>query len=156
MTFIKGQKFSEEHKKKLSLAHIGQITWNKGLKLPQFSGKNHWHWQNKVSYNALHKWITKIYGKADKCQGGFIGLICSNKSKRFEWAKLKGKKYERKRENFIMLCRKCHSVYDKGGKPLFNNGSFKKGQVPWNKGKSYSGNTISGSFPVKPRASFSI
>jgi hypothetical protein len=31
---------------------------------------------------------------------------------RYEWALLKGKMMERKRENFIQLCMSCHRKYD--------------------------------------------
>ncbi len=34
----KGKPLSEEHKRKISLAHIGKIPWDKGLKRPEISG----------------------------------------------------------------------------------------------------------------------
>jgi len=33
-------------------------------------------------------------------------------SKRFEWAKIKGKRYAYKIENFMQLCKQCHTKYD--------------------------------------------
>lgn len=46
--FKKGEKrlpFSEKHRQLLREARLRQKTWNKGLKLPQFSGKNHPRWK---------------------------------------------------------------------------------------------------------------
>jgi len=55
----------------------------------------------------IHNWLKNNYGKANKCE------FCKIKnSKRYEWAKLKDKEYDFKRENFIMLCCKCHRNYD--------------------------------------------
>lgn len=34
---LKGRKFTEEHKRKLSLLHKGKTTWNKGKKCPEIS-----------------------------------------------------------------------------------------------------------------------
>jgi hypothetical protein len=59
-------------------------------------------------YQAVHKWLVKHYGNANRCES----IVCSGKSKVFHWAKLKDKRYEHKRENFIMLCSSCHRLYD--------------------------------------------
>ncbi len=107
-------------------AHLGQKAWNKGLKMSrkhraklskahigQFLGEKHPNWKgDKVGYGGIHTWVRKIYGKANKCQADLIGLICLGESENFDWAKLRGKNYERKRENFVMLCHKCHRCYD--------------------------------------------
>jgi len=63
---------------------------------------------NKVGYMGIHHWLKKNFGKANKCENS----NCLNLSKKFEWAKLKSKGYQRKRENFIRLCRRCHMFYD--------------------------------------------
>ena len=60
-------------------------------------------------YNKIHRWLNKLFGKANKCENP----ECLHKSTTFQWAKLKGCEYERKRENFWMLCQSCHSKYDK-------------------------------------------
>jgi|GEM_PF-2214412 len=59
-------------------------------------------------YYAIHKWLKKYYGKANKCENPF----CEKKSLLFHWAKLKDKPYEHKKENFIQLCVICHRRYD--------------------------------------------
>jgi hypothetical protein len=108
--------------------------WNAGKKLPQFLEINNPNWKGiKAGYSAYHKWLQSNYGKADKCQSKLLELFCSNKSKKYHWAKLTNKKYEHKRENFIMLCASCHKRYD-GTLP--NKGNFKKGHIPWHKGKT--------------------
>lgn len=75
---------------------------------------------DKVGYYGIHDWLYLHFGKANKCER------CGS-DKRVQWAKLKDKKYERKRENFWQLCSRCHVVYDdtiiKGG---------------WNKGLKWS------------------
>lgn len=90
--------------------------------------------QSKNFYRDLHKWLEYHYGKATKCEK------CNKKGKGREihWALLKGKEYERKRENFIQLCIICHGKYDdtliKKGTHLSSKTEFKKGRTPWNKG----------------------
>jgi len=64
------------------------------------------------NYSGIHLWLFKNYGKANQCQASLLGLVCKGVSKKFEWAKLKGKKYKYKRENFIQLCISCHKNYD--------------------------------------------
>lgn len=83
----------------------------KGNKNPNWKGCN-------VGYAGLHKWFQREFGKADKCEGS----ECSGISNKYHWALLKGKEYERKRENFWMLCDRCHGRYDMIG------------NIPWNKG----------------------
>ncbi len=128
------------------------------------TGGKHWRWTNEnVSYEAIHFWINRNYGKANKCEN----INCLKLSNKFEWSKIKGKEYERKRENFWMLCIFCHRKYDKAGVSAWNKTNFlkkcnvchkdfkyvksnnnlrkhcsrkcyylsKKGYVPWNKRK---------------------
>ena len=60
------------------------------------------------NYVAVHWWIKKYYGKADKC----THPNCKKVSNTFDWALIKGKKYERNIQNFMMMCRRCHTKYD--------------------------------------------
>lgn len=79
-------------------------------------GKKNNNWKgNNVGYFGLHTWINKTYGKAKECKNrkrNILKFKCSGKSKNYDWALLKGKKYERKIKNFIMLCHSCHLKYD--------------------------------------------
>lgn len=66
------------------------------------------NWKSKVGYHAVHDWIQLNYGKANMCEDP----NCKKISQKYEWAKVKDVPYERKRENFIQLCKSCHSKYD--------------------------------------------
>lgn len=74
-------------------------------------GKNHtkekhYKWKgDEVGYHGVHTWLRKNYGADGECEE-------CKKSGRLHWAKLKGKEYERKRENFRHLCSSCHKKYD--------------------------------------------
>lgn len=70
-------------------------------------GKNHWKYDH-YNVRAIHRWINRYHGKANRC----VMPGCDGKSDWFEWALVKGKKYLRKIENFMPLCRKCHTKYD--------------------------------------------
>ena len=93
----------------------------------------------KNEYYSVHNKLVYRYGKANKCQG----KNCTKKSKTFDWALLKGKKYIVKIDNFIMLCRSCHVKYDMTNERrhknrinmIGNKRGFKTGHVPWLKGK---------------------
>lgn len=82
----------------------------KGSASPQWNG-------DSVGYFGIHKWLLKIYGKANHCEN----LSCPKKSKRFEWAKVKGKEYKRRRTHFKQLCSGCHKSYDNIGDNLWKN-----------------------------------
>lgn len=69
-------------------------------------GEESHNFKKVVGYYAVHDWLYKNFGKADMCE------LCGS-NKRVQWAKLKGKSYERKRENFFKLCCLCHIEYDK-------------------------------------------
>lgn len=63
---------------------------------------------SKPEYARIHGWLRWNFTKTDKCES----LSCLKNNKNFEWALLNGKTYEKKRENFIVLCRSCHRKYD--------------------------------------------
>lgn len=64
---------------------------------------------DRKEYANLHQWLRRMYGSAICCENN-CGEI---RKGYFDWALIHGKKYERKRENFMMLCKKCHHLYDK-------------------------------------------
>lgn len=61
-----------------------------------------------VKYYAIHRWIRTIYGSANMCEEP----TCLGDSTFYEWALVHGKSYERERDNFKQLCKKCHNLYD--------------------------------------------
>jgi hypothetical protein len=65
--------------------------------------------KKNISYSGIHKWLNYHYGNATKCENNQCYFL---KPKRFEWALIKGKHYEKERKNFIMLCASCHRKYD--------------------------------------------
>ena len=87
--------------------------WNKGKKIGKISNKNHYGWKgDKVSVKGIHMWLKTKFPRPKKCQQcGKMGEKINGRWT-IEWSLLKGKKYERKRENFIRLCRSCHMKYD--------------------------------------------
>src|SRR5438552_3862146 len=88
----KGKSMSKETRIKMSNSRKGIVPWNKG--------KNYSIGVRGGGYHAIHNWIAKYYGRANKCES----VTCSQKSKTFQWALLQEKKYEHKRENFWQLC----------------------------------------------------
>lgn len=100
--FQKGQKFTEEHKRKLSEAHRGQIPWSKGktfsLEYRQKLSKAHKGIRNPNSLKALN-----VYQRGEKnpnWKGGKLHYTNNG-----EWRKIKQKIL--KRDNYhCYLCKK--------------------------------------------------
>lgn len=61
-----------------------------------------------ATYSAFHKWLSRRFGKASKCE-----FDCANPSHVFDYALIKGKKHEHRRENYMQLCRRCHLSHDR-------------------------------------------
>ena len=59
------------------------------------------------NYYRVHAWLRWNFTKDNKC--GFCGSTSKSK---YEWALIKGKNYEKKKENFMELCIACHREYD--------------------------------------------
>lgn len=59
-------------------------------------------------YARIHHWVRTTFGKANKCENP----KCEGKSHTFDWALRKGKNHEKKRQNYMQLCRPCHIKYD--------------------------------------------
>lgn len=83
-------------------------------------GKNSVHWKDKVGYYGVHSWLYTNYGQPPCCENCNVSGRKTPYGKwSIHWAKVKGKEYEKKRENFHALCWRCHMAYDgtnvKGG-----------------------------------------
>lgn len=59
-------------------------------------------------YAKIHKWLKDNFGKADRCQS----IECDKTSNNFQWAKKAECRHDYRRENYLMLCQKCHGKYD--------------------------------------------
>jgi hypothetical protein len=81
---------------------------NRLASLPK--GKKHWRWSKNPTVSAIHRWLNKWYGRANRCEGK--NHDSTKLVKKFDYALIKGKKYARNRAHFIMLCRRCHLKYD--------------------------------------------
>lgn len=101
-----GKRISETHKrmfKEGKRSNIGENNpnWRGGI-TKKYAG------MEQKLYSAVHYWLKKKYGKATKCEN----KECKGTSTNYEWAKKKECEYEKKRENFIMLCKSCHAKQD--------------------------------------------
>jgi len=127
-----GKKMSQESRKRISLGHLGQKAWNRGIPMTEekkqalslartlkLTGRKYsQEHREKISkalsggvmigYVALHEWVTRELGRPTKC----TNLFCEDKSKTFEWAN-KSHTYKKELEDWLSLCRKCHRNYDK-------------------------------------------
>lgn len=100
-----------EHRNKISRSLQGHVITELTKKRISESLKNekHFNWKEKPTYGIVHYWLRQNYGRPQNC------FFCKRNTT-CEWALIKGKNYERNRDNFMPLCRKCHSNYDYKGK----------------------------------------
>lgn len=59
-------------------------------------------------YRRIHQWLYYHFGKANKCEN----KDCLGNNTAYQYALIKGKQYEKKRENYMLLCQSCHRLYD--------------------------------------------
>ena len=107
----KGEKgvYSEEHLKRLSEIKLkNPVKYWLGKKRAEMVGDNNWKWKgNKVGYEALHAWVRRQLGSPNFCEH------CKNpKKKWYHWANI-SKEYKRDVGDWLRLCVKCHSKFDK-------------------------------------------
>lgn len=63
----------------------------------------------KKEYNQIHAWIRSNFGKPLICEN----RQCENTSKTiYDWANISGH-YLKIRPDWVRLCRKCHTFFDK-------------------------------------------
>lgn len=113
--FKKGIRYSKETEFKKGHKPINPIKkgehrgWNTEFGSFATKGVNNIKWKgDNVGYGALHGWVRRNLGKASKCSDE----KCDKKSKRFEWANKSGN-YKRNINDWLELCKKCHTKYDK-------------------------------------------
>ena len=72
-------------------------------------GKDNVNWKGEeAGYVSKHTWVYNHFGKPDTCE--YCGRN-NLKGKFINWANKSGK-YLRKRDDWLRLCRKCHTSYD--------------------------------------------
>jgi hypothetical protein len=107
----KGKKYSIEEKIKLNLTglQLGSKAL-KGKNRPDITGVKNNMWKgDDAKYVAKHMWIASKLGKPCTCE--FCGRT-NLKGRQIHWAN-KDHTYKRDLEDWIRLCVKCHSNYDK-------------------------------------------
>lgn len=93
-----GRRHSEETKRKISETKKGVIA---NEKHPMWRGDN-------ASYDAIHLWVRRNKGKAQKCNH----CPATAETTKIHWANIDNK-YSRNLEDYFELCAKCHWAYDK-------------------------------------------
>ena len=109
--------YTKEQKRNLSISHLGQKAWNKGIKFPKFSGDNHPKWKGGKPFciDCGQRVINRYAKRCRKCldkycveenshnwKGGYENTI--NRLRRTK------KYYEWRRSIFIrdeFICQEC-------------------------------------------------
>ena len=73
----------------------------KNEKAPNWRGDN-------IHMVTVHDWLNNNYGKPKMCEGE----KCRENSNNYDWCLKKGLKHERKRNNYLRMCKSCHRRYD--------------------------------------------
>lgn len=129
--FIKGNKFSNEIKKKMSNAKKGKrvspktefkkgiIPWNKGKKVPQMSGEKHPMWKGGITSISKRQresieykqWRLSVFER-----DGYMCQVCKKIGVYLEAHHIKSwANYPKLRfivDNGITLCKECHALTD--------------------------------------------
>ena len=104
-----GKERDLETKKKISEKLKGnKVAFKNGQFIRAVGNRNNKWLGEKVGYYGIHNWLSKYFGQPKLCEQCGENDI----NKRYEWALRKNAKYERKRKNFIRLCKKCHNYLD--------------------------------------------
>ena len=102
-------------------------------------GEKHCNWKGEnVGITSKHIWLINNYGSASHCENRdnhIFDFECNNISDKYAYALKNDKEYKKNKENFYELCYSCHKKYDlkKGWKG--SSTSYKKGNIPFTKGK---------------------
>ena len=66
-------------------------------------------WKKKLTYTGIHAWVVRELGKPHFCEH------CGNRKlnhRQYQWANMDNT-YKRKLSDWVRLCTKCHSDYDR-------------------------------------------
>ena len=111
MTLLTKSACTLKNKKTMARGHFKRTKTHIKAQADSIRGAKSYRWiGDKIGYTGIHTWLRREFGKADRCEN----KKCSAVSKNFNWALRKGYRYERRRGNFIRLCRSCHLKYDFG------------------------------------------
>ncbi len=102
-----GRKHTKKAKEKVSIANLGKIAWNKGKKLPQFSGINNPNWQGGKSFEPYTIDWTQTLKRSIRERDHYICQLCSQYGNIVHHADYN--KENCNPQNLITLCLKCHS-----------------------------------------------
>lgn len=72
------------------------------------NGENHFAWKEVPGYAAIHKYVANHFEPKKECER-------CGKTDVLHWANKTGK-YLRERNDWLILCPKCHSAYDENWK----------------------------------------
>ena len=118
-------KHSEETKKKISISGKGRIPWNKGKKVLQITGKNHFAWKGGIydkdrkidmGRKNYREWRKAVFAR-DNCECVWCGSTENLNADHIKSYSLYPElKYEV--SNGRVLCESCHKTTDTYGSKL--------------------------------------
>ncbi len=141
-----GKKLSEETRKKIGDTQRGRKQTLESIEKRRLANLGQRRKETRHSSRKYWEWRDAVKEKDDwKCQ------ICDCDEKKklhahhiVAWEKDKSLRFEI--SNGKTLCKNCHAKFEtkeKIGKSFSKETEFKKGQIPWNKGRKYGLNTCS-------------
>ena len=87
---------------------FNKTPWNKGKECLKTTNEKNGCWKgDEASYVAKHIWIKQKLEKSFMCWNH----LCENISKTYQWANI-SHKYKRDEDDWLMLCAKCHAIFD--------------------------------------------
>lgn len=124
------QKYCVDCDKKIDRKSTRCCTCANRITNAKVRGENNPSWQgDDITYHALHTWMNRTHGKANKCENDL------NHKGFYEWANLSGK-YHRDRSDWKMLCHSCNQRMDwirRNGDKCKRGHEFTEENTYWNK-----------------------
>lgn len=108
-----GKKFSEEHKRNLSLNHKGMFGKCHSFKTKEKisfknNGEKHGRYKNNPTKNVIHRFVEKRKMKPKNCEN-------CNERKKVTLANMRNHNYTRNPADYKWLCYSCHRDFDLRG-----------------------------------------